>query len=214
MIYLSGHHREALVRAAQSHPIGLITQPGNRYRATLLRYPWWAIDNGCYSRSGSFASSVWWRWLQSFDDRAKCLFAVAPDVYMDAPATLERARPWLVPIRQLGYRAAYVAQNGAHPAHLPWDDLDVLFLGGDTAWKLSPQAAALAGEARARGKTVHMGRVNSLRRLQAAALMGCSSVDGTFLAYGPDRRLPELVSWLEHLASQPFLELAGAPGPA
>lgn len=42
---------------------------------------------------------------------------------------------------------------------------DVLFLGGSTAWKLGSAARRLTTEAKARGKQVHMGRVNSLKRL-------------------------------------------------
>jgi len=79
---------------------------------------------------------------------------------------------------------------------VPWDFLDVLFLGGTTAWKLGPAAAGLTAQARRRGLAVHMGRVNSLTRLRYAASIGCHSVDGTYLAYGPDRNLPVLLRWL------------------
>jgi hypothetical protein len=72
-------------------------------------------------------------------------------------------------------------------------------IGGTTSWKLGPAAAALAAQARRRGLWVHMGRVNSLRRLRYAAAIGCQSVDGTFLAFGPDRNLPELLGWLAAL---------------
>ena len=82
--------------------------------------------------------------------------------------------------------------------------------GGATGWKLGPAAADLAGQARNRGKWVHMGRVNSLRRLSYAQAIGCHSVDGTYMAYGPDRNLPTLLRWLAAVnrASQP------SPGPA
>jgi hypothetical protein len=48
-----------------------------------------------------------------------------------------------------------------------------------------------------------MGRVNSRRRLAYAATIGCDSVDGTHLAYGPDRRLPELIGWLTECNARP-----------
>jgi hypothetical protein len=35
--------------------------------------------------------------------------------------------------------------------------------------------------------------------LLAAVRMGCDSVDGTYLAFGPDRNLPTLLSWLREL---------------
>jgi hypothetical protein len=46
------------------------------------------------------------------------------------------------------------------------------------------------------GKGTHMGRVNSNRRLQYAATIGCDSADGTYLAFGPDQNLPRLLWWL------------------
>jgi hypothetical protein len=42
-----------------------------------------------------------------------------------------------------------------------------------------------------------MGRVNSLRRLRYAADIGCDSVDGTYLAFGPDQNLPTLLTWID-----------------
>jgi hypothetical protein len=44
-----------------------------------------------------------------------------------------------------------------------------------------------------------MGRVNSARRLRHAARVGALSVDGTFLAYGPDVNLPRIARWLDSL---------------
>jgi hypothetical protein len=56
----------------------------------------------------------------------------------------------------------------------------------------------------ARGLWCHMGRVNSLRRLRLAVQDGYDSVDGTFLAFGPDRKLPRLLTYLR-LATEPRL---------
>jgi hypothetical protein len=58
------------------------------------------------------------------------------------------------------------------------------------------------GEARGRGKWVHMGRVNSLRRLRYAAAIGCDSADGTYLAFGPDTNLPAVRGWLRDVNGQ------------
>ncbi|WP_405928098.1 hypothetical protein OG554_05250 [Streptomyces griseus] len=38
-----------------------------------------------------------------------------------------------------------------------------------------------------------------------AEWFGCDSVDGTFLAYGPDKNLPKLLSWLDELDGRPSL---------
>jgi hypothetical protein len=136
-------------------------------------------------------------WLSARAAHAgRCAFAAAPDVPFNAAATLARSLPMLDRIRAVGYPVALVAQDGLDPADIPFDRVDAVFLGGSTSWKLGPAAADLAAHARRHHKWVHMGRVNSLRRLRHAAAIGCHSVDGTFLAYGPDRNLPTLLGWL------------------
>lgn len=50
-----------------------------------------------------------------------------------------------------------------------------------------------------------MGRVNSGRRLRTAAWFGADSVDGTYLAFGPDTNLPRIQGWLDHLRTNPTL---------
>lgn len=64
-------------------------------------------------------------------------------------------------------------------------------------WKLSETARALSREAKARGKWLHMGRVNSLKRLRIAMSFGCDSVDGTLLSRGPKIHYPALIRWLD-----------------
>lgn len=164
----------------------------------------WCADNGCFSTR--FEESHWWRWLVTRQPGAgSCAFAVAPDVVADAVATEERSRPWLPRIRALGYPVAYVAQDGlTGPADLPWASFDVLFVGGTTAFKLGPIARGLVAEARSRGMGVHMGRVNSERRFAYAAAIGCTSVDGTFLTFGPTSNLPHVLAWIRGLEQLAF----------
>jgi hypothetical protein len=50
-----------------------------------------------------------------------------------------------------------------------------------------------------------MGRVNSLRRMVIAQSWGCDSVDGTFLAFGPDVNTPKLVKMVQSVNGQPGL---------
>lgn len=155
----------------------------------------YGADNGRYGK-GYPGDAEWFAWLGSLP-REDCLFAVAPDVVADAEATLGESLPWLSKIRALGFPAAFVAQDGLEYLEVPWDEFDVLFIGGTTTWKLSAQAARLAREAKDRGKRVHMGRVNSGRRKAIADLFECDTVDGTFLAFGPDVNLPRLLRWMD-----------------
>ncbi|MGW3653693.1 hypothetical protein [Streptomyces sp. NPDC000878] len=176
---------------------GNVIPPGARY----------ACDNGKFGK-GWPGEQAWFAWLKATVDRyrpGRCLWAVAPDVPMDAAATLAESLPWLEPICALGIPAAFAAQDGSEHGLVPWDLVDVLFLAGSTNWKTSPAAHRLALEARERGLAVHMGRVNSRRRLRIAHAFGCTSCDGTYLTFGPDTNLPRLLAWLNELRATPTL---------
>lgn len=206
MRYLANPSTQTVRDVMAAGRLDMIATPkqGNALPADVT----WCADNGCFGQ-GYPGDDAWFAWLQTYtaEERSRCLFATAPDVVGDAAATLNRSMPWLPRIRALGYPAAFVAQNGLEDIDVHWDAFDALFVGGDTAWKLGPHARALVAEARARGKWVHMGRVNSERRLRYAAAIGCDSADGTYLAFGPDVNLPNVLAWLRGVNNQPALEL-------
>ena len=182
--------------------LGFISTPaqGNK-RPPGVR---WCADNGCYGK-GYPGDVAWFGWLESqMADAGSCAFATAPDAVGDATATLARSGPWLSRVRSLGYPVALVAQDGLESLPVPWDDFDVLFIGGTTTWKLGSGPRSLVQVAAARGMPVHMGRVNSLRRLRYAVDIGCTSADGTYLTFGPDTNLPKLLRWLEKENSRLF----------
>jgi hypothetical protein len=193
MLYLANPCAPSVRTAMKDGLLGYIDTPaqGNRRPDGVT----WCADNGCFGK-GYPGDMKWLAWLEkNAADAGTCLFATAPDVVGDATATLERSAPFLPAIRALGYPAALVAQDGLEDLEVPWDEFDVLFIGGSTSWKLGPAARTLVTEAKAHGKHVHMGRVNSARRYRYAHEIGCDSVDGTFLTYGPGVLLPELLSW-------------------
>lgn len=170
----------------------------------------WCADNGCFGK-GYPGDEGWLAWLKGLQHRAEdCLFATAPDVVGDAEASLARSLPLLPKIRELGFKAALVAQDGMENMELPWDEFDVLFLGGKKTpnpadeWKLGPGARKLAIEARRRGKWVHCGRVNSRKRYFTLAPI-CDSCDGTYLRFGPDINIPKLLSWVNEWKHQDHL---------
>ena len=177
---------------------GLISQivtpaAGNRVHFSVRD---WCADNAVFANKypGDVAYLGWLaqrQWAQS-----RCRFAVAPDVVGDAPATFARSIPMFDRIRSTGFPVAFALQDGAEYMTIPWPRFDVAFIGGSTEWKIGPQAAMLAAEAKSHGKWVHMGRVNSLRRMLRAAEMGCDSVDGTYVSFGPDKNLPKVLNWL------------------
>ena len=205
MIYLSG---AADVIATSRRPdVGYMLTPlkGNKpdLSGTL-----WAADTGCFTQPERYVQSKYLAWLDARSEWAnRCLFATAPDVVGDAVATMDKSLEVLPLIRELGFRASLVAQDGLEDLDIPWDSFDCLFMGGSTAWKLSETAYQLAYEADERGKWVHQGRVNSWKRLKAAAVSGYDSADGTYLAFGPDLLLPKLNGWLDALNTQSAMDL-------
>jgi len=205
VFYFATASTERVRDAMRAGLIGQIVTPaaGNR----VVEGADWCADNSVYG--GKYPGDTkYLTWLAGLPFQDRCRFAVAPDVVADAAATLARSRPLLAPIRALGYQVAYAAQNGATVDSLPWDEFDVLFIGGDTDWKLGAEARTLIGEAKRRGKPVHMGRVNSRRRLQIAADSACDSADGTYLAFGPDANLPNVLDWVASVNRPALWEVA------
>ena len=211
MIYFANPTPES-IKHMQTGELGYIATPGQGSPQGDGKYARptgvvWCADNGCFGKN--FNEASWWRWLESnASGAAECVFATAPDVVGDHAATVERSRPWLPRIRALGYPAAFVAQDGATPNNMPWNEFDALFIGGSTDFKLSQTAVDIAVEAKRRGMWVHVGRVNSRRRFLRFTSVA-DSADGTCLVFGSRVRLPEVLGWVrEHRLRMPLWEEA------
>lgn len=209
MLYFANPSTLAVRAAMTGGQLGAIMSPrqGNRLPPGAR----FIIDNGCgpgrdgQPGTGYPGDRAYLELLShlSAQSRRRCLFATAPDVLGDAAATIRRSARFTGAMRAwFGLPVAFVAQDGLEHLGVPWRWFDVLFLGGSTAWKLGPAARTLTAEAHHHGKWVHMGRVNSLRRLQYAQATGCDSADGTYLAFAPDVNLPVLLGWLRDVNNQ------------
>jgi hypothetical protein len=163
----------------------------------------WAVDNGAFA--GFDEASFWALLGRLHKHRTTCLFVAAPDVVGDARATLRLFAEWQPVIARMGFPVALVGQDGLTMDMVPWDCLDAVFLGGSTGWKLGHMATTLAGYGNARGKWVHMGRVNSRRRIRHAHRIGCQSIDGSGWSKWPAIRLPMAVDWMRNAEASPCL---------
>lgn len=140
----------------------------------------YAIDNGawtCFTQKkvwdpGRFAALV--ELLGADAD-----FVTTPDIVMGGLASLRLSESWLP--RLPGLRLVAV-QNGMEPGDVrPLLGATVgIFVGGDAKWKCATMASwgRLAREC---GTYLHVGRVNSARRIKMCALAGADSFDGTNL---------------------------------
>jgi hypothetical protein len=197
VIYLSGHV------GTMRHPrLGFILTPDTAYRPPAdVKI---AADNACFSDPANYSDVRYLAFLKNLP--RTLLFATAPDVLGDHATTVERSRPMLAAIRELDLPAAFVAQDGWDEPTTPWDEFDVLFVGGSTAFKFRGGRDAVLA-AKRHGKRTHMGRVNSFERLRAAAAIGCDSADGTFLAFGPVLNAVRMLRWFDRLEQQGEMNL-------
>ena len=179
-----------VVPRARNNPMSLGLRPGK-----------WGMDNGAF---GAFDAASFVRMLDTFqacETCAGCVFVAAPDVVGNARATRDLFEQWAPRIRGRGFPVALVAQDGLTVPLTPWKHIDALFIGGTTTFKLGLEARTLAAYAKARGKWVHMGRVNGSVRTRYAYALGCDSVDGSSFSRWPAIRIPLWQGWMNTLQS-------------
>lgn len=176
--------------------IGTLLTPGKGMAMSMVRagIPF-AADNGCFTR---FDKPAILRMLDVLQrTTSKPFFVAAPDVVADCAATMDRFKIWGPLIRSMGLSVALVGQDGLTPSLTPWRDLDGYFVGGSTEWKESRESRILVETAKEYGKHVHMGRVNSFRRIKLAVSWGCDSIDGTGFTWFSDQRIPFGIRWID-----------------
>lgn len=179
----------------------------------------WAADNDCFQ---GLHPQRWMRFLaRILDSGSRPVFVACPDKVADAGETWRLYHLWAPVIRSLGLPVALVLQDGLERSEMrevlsgEWGNLAAVFVGGarwnadgtrwqpgqptkgTSEWKLGEHAAGFIREAKERGKWVHVGRVNSLRRIRYFARIGVDSIDGTgFSAFG-DKRMHLAVKWID-----------------
>lgn len=198
MIYLVSGSTASLRRMKNRKYLGFLATPaaGNSIKSILSLGIPWACDNGAFSGFDSEAFSIFL--VRAAHAERKPIWVTCPDVVADAGATLDLFGQWQFQIARLGLPVSFVAQDGQESRRVPWSLFSCLFIGGSTEWKLSRHAVDLARRAKRFGKLVHMGRVNSFRRMEIARSMGCDSVDGTSATRWGDAYISRYSRWLAH----------------
>lgn len=183
--------------------LGVLMTPrsGNRIAVATKAATVWACDNDCFQ---GLQAVRWLRFLAKVvESGSKPAWVACPDVVGDAGGTWRQYHLWAPVMRSLGLPVALVLQDGLeklkHRASLPceWDNLAAVFVGGSTNWKLSDYAADFVREAKRRGKLVHAGRVNSLKRIEYFADLGADTFDGSGFSKWGDKRIALAVRWID-----------------
>lgn len=178
MALLDTNEAASVCEAEMGCPVGQLLTPLTRFTLRDPSRPW-AIDNGAFS---NFNPKAFLSLLErESHHKTDCLFVALPDMVGAAQRTLELFKLWKP--RLQGWKVALVCQDGLETLPIPWDDLDAVFIGGSTAWKVSGHAANIITAAQVHfGKWVHVGRVNDPNRWKHFEDLGADSCDGTGLA--------------------------------
>ena len=146
--------------------------PLTEYRLAGVPY---GLDNGAFTH---FDEPKWRRLLIEAREH-RPVFVCAPDIVGSARRTLELWRHFRRDL--LGLPACLVLQDGIGDFDLPWTEIDAVFVGGSDAFKVSGEAFAACRTAKILGRWVHVGRVNTSKRVEQW-LGIADSIDGSGLS--------------------------------
>lgn len=179
------------------HPFGQLRTPLTQYaRAKGIPY---ILDNGCFAK---FDRPVWNTLLEEAEMDPP-LFACLPDVVGDAQRTIELFEHFKAFTNSIP--RGLVLQDGIERVTIPWDDVHGVFIGGTDAFKVSPEAFRAAKTAKMLGKWVHVGRVNTPKRLRYWLDLG-DSIDGSGISRF-DQMLEDVLLEIQGLHPQAAMNL-------
>jgi hypothetical protein len=195
------------------------SRTGTRRNLDAMRAAHWRLivsATGCLRNEGmpyALDNGAWTAFQQNrpFDERAfmhavdklgeGADWIVLPDIVAGGLRSLDYSLAWLDRLRGLPTPFLIAVQNGMDVEHVR--DLLTpavgIFIGGTTEWKegTAQQWGALA---RRRNCYLHVGRVNSARRIAICAAAGASSFDGTSAS-----RFSKTLAPLDRATRQPDL---------
>jgi len=156
--------------------MGWLLSPKSLPKTKLRSFIPVAFDNDAYSvKEGEvWNEDAWYSMLDKLQERkVSPEFVLIPDVVGDKRRTLENFFVYREAVSRRGWPVAMAVQDGMVPQDVPCT-VDVIFVGGTTSWKWKSLPMWVGAFSR-----VHVGRVNSLEKLQICRRLGVESVDGT-----------------------------------
>lgn len=145
----------------------------------------YVLDNGVFT---NWQPDLFMQTLKRTTRLHRPLWIVVPDVVGDAEETVKMWNEWYERIEPFG-PLAFACQDGMNPESVP-EKAFCCFIGGTTRWKLK-NAHRFKGVR----PWLHIGRVNTYRRLRWAEDIGADSVDGTGFFRGDKNQLAGLIKF-------------------
>ena len=187
------------------HEFWQLRTPLTRNRIAGVPY---GLDNGCFTR---FDQKTWLRMVaearnykKSYAPEATPMFVTLPDIVGDARRTLELFNHFCNHTH--GVNRALVLQDGIGMHEIQWALVDAVFVGGSDNFKIAPEAINACKAAKMMGKWVHVGRVNTAKRVRDWIGLA-DSIDGSGISRF-DHMLEDVLSMIE--GNHPQAELLEA----
>jgi hypothetical protein len=160
----------------------LLVSAKGELRTEGMRY---ALDNGAWSafQQGELLDEdAFLLAVDKLGERADWI--VLPDIVQGGLASLDYSLRWKERLRDMPTQLLIAVQDGMQLEHVAsfLSPVVGIFIGGSTEWK-EATAEAWGLLARRRNCHLHVGRVNSARRIRICAAAGADSFDGS----GPSR---------------------------
>lgn len=170
--------------------IGHLFSPGAQ-RGPFEFCPY-SLDNGVFAKGDSWTSAPWVKmmdWARLSGQNP--LWNLVPDSVGDREGTLRKWDEYSPIARQYGWPLAFAVQDGMTESDVP-PDAAVVFVGGSTDWKWDTYRDWCA-----KFPHVHIGRVNTYRRLFDCYDAGAKSTDGTGFTRGNQVQWRDVNAFLE-----------------
>jgi len=146
----------------------------------------YAIDNGAYGyylRNKNFDDKAFYKLLDNW--ATGCDWVAIPDMVGNWEATKAMLDVWVPRLLEYKVPLLVVVQDGCEvdnysDVHILLDRVEIqgIFVGGTTDWKLS-NIQGLSDVCKEYNKHIHVGRVNSGKRVRQCFYAGVDSVDGS-----------------------------------
>lgn len=170
-------------------PFGTLLTPSQSINPDDITEYTYALDNEAFV---GFSEAKFRFMLEKYRN-TNPIFIAVPDVVANHNKTISSFYKWKDEIESYGYPLAFVCQNGMKPRDIP-EEASAIFIGGDNDFKFGSTAIDIIDEAKQKGLWVHIGRINSKKRIRFAKSVNADSFDGSQYARFPEQKaIPHLI---------------------